>query len=48
MEQERLDFEKNILRILKLINHPVTKKLEENLNLFSLQELSQINEFLKS
>ncbi len=40
--------EKRILNILKYINHPIKQRLQENMGLFSLQELSQILEFLET
>jgi hypothetical protein len=48
MDAKRPQIEKEIIRILILINHPITKKLEENLNLFSMQELLQIHEYIKT
>lgn len=40
--------EKRILNILKYINHPIKQRLQENMGLFSQQELSQILEFLET
>lgn len=44
----REQIEQKILYILKYINHPITEKLDKNLSLFSLQELSQILQFLET
>jgi hypothetical protein len=48
MDATREQIEKEVLRILRLINHPITKKLEENLNIFSMNELLQIYEYIKT
>lgn len=45
---ERDIIEKRILNILKYINHPIKQRLQENMGLFSQQELSQILEFLET
>lgn len=45
---DRIILEQSILKILKSINHPVSDKLESNLNLFSIIELSQIYEYLQT
>lgn len=44
----REQIEQKILYILRYINHPITEKLEINLSLFSLIELSQIQDFLET
>lgn len=48
MLTERQIIESRILKILNYINHPIVKILEKNLSLFSLLELSQINEYLET
>ncbi len=45
---ERKNIETRIINILKYINHPITEKLEQSLSLFTIQELTQILEYLET
>lgn len=45
---ERENIQKRIIQILLYINHPIKQRLQENMGLFSQQELSQILEFLET
>lgn len=46
--EHRYVLENGIINILTSINHPLTKKLKDNIHLFSIIELSQIYNFLKT
>jgi len=48
MIELRNKLEQRILWILKNINHPITSQIQSSLSLFSVNELSQIWEFLET
>lgn len=48
MSAERQKLELRILHVLKFINHPIVITLEKNLSLFSMKELTQIDEYLET
>lgn len=47
-KKERVLYEKRILEILELINHPIKNSLRENIFLFSNRELFQIMTYLET
>lgn len=45
---QRRELEIRILQILKYINHPIAPNLEKSLGLFSVKELTQIDQYLET
>ena len=45
---DRKQVEKRIIQILDYVEHPVTESLKENFEIFSLEELLEIQKFLET